>query len=59
MGVLKGLICTSVSKSCFNVIIKYIKIDYHSVRERIANKLLDIKFISSKGCRGFYKGIGR
>ena len=32
----------------FHARTKHIEIDYHSVRERVANKSLEIKFISSK-----------
>jgi hypothetical protein len=32
----------------FHAKAKHIKIDYYFVRERVVNKLVDIKFISSK-----------
>jgi hypothetical protein len=32
----------------FHVRTKHIEVDYHFVRERVARKLLDIKFISSR-----------
>jgi len=33
----------------FNAITKHIEVDFHFVRERVANKLLDVRFISYKG----------
>jgi hypothetical protein len=43
----------------FHARTKHIEIDYHFIRERVANKLLDIKFISSKDqiADGFTKAL--
>ena len=43
----------------FHVRTKHIEIDYHFVRERITNKMLDIRFISSKDqvADGFTKAL--
>jgi hypothetical protein len=44
----------------FHARTKHIEIDYHFVRERVSNRLLDIKFISAKDqiADGFTKALG-
>ena len=44
----------------FHARTKYIEIDYHFVRERVAEKILDIKLISTKDqvTDGFTKTLG-
>jgi hypothetical protein len=41
----------------FHARTKHIEIDYHFVRKRVAQKLLDIKFIASRDQVGFTKSL--
>ena len=47
------------ANSVFHARTKYIEIDYHSVRERVANKELEIRFVPSKDqlADGFTKAL--
>lgn len=42
----------SLQNSVFDGRTKHIEVDFHFVRERVAQKLLDVRFVSSKRSSG-------